>query len=206
MFWLWHKDRLLFYSVQRNSKFTSFSRNRKKKYWFQGWIASWQNILIISRISWNNFSKVFTLFFTVYYVFLNISVQVSASIFLCLAAILFEGTSVAFINSVYSIVTCNKMATWGWGWLPGIPLCLPVRRGLSLSQLIKIYQQVDLLWLEQDYFLLINGVWNCFSLAARLIFFSVSWQTQQFHKMACILHSFWLNSCVISLHCEWELV
>lgn len=81
MFWLWHKDRLLFYSVQRNSKFTSFSRNRKKKYWFQGWIASWQNILIISRISWNNFSKVFTLFFTVYYIFLNISVQVSASIF-----------------------------------------------------------------------------------------------------------------------------
>lgn len=30
---------------------------------------------------WNNFSKVFTLFFTVYYIFLNISVQVSASIF-----------------------------------------------------------------------------------------------------------------------------
>lgn len=83
--------------------------------------------------------------------------------------------------TVYSIVTCNKMATWGWGWLPGVPLCLPVRRSLSLSQLIKKNPEVGLLWLEQDYFLLINGVWNCFSLAARLIFFfSVSWQTQQF--------------------------
>lgn len=182
MFWLWHKDRLLSYFVQKNSEFTPFSWDRKK-YWYQGWIAYLKYFWIICRINWlkgwNNFSKVFFLpYCTIYYILQNISVQLSAMFMLGGNFIWRHICCFYQLVTVYSFVTCNKMATWGWGWLPGVPLCLPVRRSLSLSQLInKKNHQVGLLWLEQDYFLLINGVWNCFSLAARFFFFSVLWQT-----------------------------
>lgn len=176
MFWLWHKDRLLSYFVQKNSEFTPFSWDRKK-YWYQGWIAYLKYFWIICRINWlkgwNNFSKVFFLpYCTIYYILQNISVQLSAMFMLGGNFIWRHICCFYQLVTVYSFVTCNKMATWGWGWLPGVPLCLPVRRSLSLSQLInKKNHQVGLLWLEQDYFLLINGVWNCFSLAARFFFF-----------------------------------
>lgn len=175
MFWLWHKDRLLSYFVQKNSEFTPFSWDRKK-YWYQGWIAYLKYFWIICRINWlkgwNNFSKVFFLpYCTIYYILQNISVQLSAMFMLGGNFIWRHICCFYQLVTVYNFVTCNKMATWGWGWLPGVPLCLPVRRSLSLSQLInKKNPQVGLIWLEQDYFLLINGVWNCFSLAARFFF------------------------------------
>lgn len=162
MFWLWHKDRLLSYFVQKNSEFTSFSWDRKK-YWYQGWIAYLKYFWIICRINWlkgwNNFSKVFLPYCTIYYILQNISVQLSA-MFMPGGNFIWRHICCFYqLVTVYSFVTCNKMATWGWGWLPGVPLCLPVRRSLSLSQLInKKNPQVGLLWLEQDYFLLINGV------------------------------------------------
>lgn len=185
MFWLWHKDRLLSYFVQKNSEFTPFSWDRKK-YWYQGWIAYLKYFWIICRINWlkgwNNFSKVFFLpYCTIYYILQNISVQLSAMFMLGGNFIWRHICCFYQLVTVYSFVTCNKMATWGWGWLPGVPLCLPVRRSLSLSQLInKKNHQVGLLWLEQDYFLLINGVWNCFSLAARFFFSFLYCGRQQF--------------------------
>lgn len=101
MFWLWHKDRLLSYFVQKNSEFTPFSWDRKK-YWYQGWIAYLKYFWIICRINWlkgwNNFSKVFfchiVLFITFYKTYLS-----NYLLCLCLAEILFEDTSVAFISS-----------------------------------------------------------------------------------------------------------
>lgn len=101
MFWLWHKDRLLSYFVQKNSEFTPFSWDRKK-YWYQGWIAYLKYFWIICRINWlkgwNNFSKVFVfrhivLFITFYKTYLS-----NYLLCLCLADILFEDTSVAFIS------------------------------------------------------------------------------------------------------------
>lgn len=101
MFWLWHKDRLLSYFVQKNSEFTPFSWDRKK-YWYQGWIAYLKYFWIICRINWlkgwNNFSKVFVfchivLFITFYKTYLS-----NYLLCLCLAEILFEDTSVTFIS------------------------------------------------------------------------------------------------------------
>lgn len=191
MFWLWHKGRLLSYFVQKNSEFTPFSWDRKK-YWYQGWIAYLKYFWIICRINWlkgwNNFSKVFFLpYCTIYYILQNISVQLSAMFILGGHFIWRHICCFYQLVTVYSFVTCNKMATWGWGWLPGVPLCLPVRRSLSLSQLInKKNPQVGLLWLEQDYFLLINGVWNCFSLAARFFFLFCIVADNNFVKIADI--------------------
>lgn len=152
MFWLWHKDRLLSYFVQKNSEFTPFSWDRKK-YWYQGWIAYLKYFWIICRINWlkgwNNFSKVFFLpYCTIYYILQNISVQLSAMFILGGHFIWRHICCFYQLVTVYSFVTCNNMATWGWGWLPGVPLCLPVRRSLSLSQLInkKIPRSVSFGW------------------------------------------------------------
>lgn len=181
MFWLWHKDRLLFYSVQRNSKFTSFSRNRKKKYWFQGWIASWQNILIISRISWNNFSKVFTLFFTVYYIFLNISVQVSASIFYAWRQFYLKAHLLLLSTRYIVLLPVIR-------WLPEdgdgsqVYHCVYLwdEASASVSLLKYINRSTSFGWNKIIFFWLM-----AFEIAfpwplAWFFFFSVSWQTQQF--------------------------
>lgn len=92
---------IIIHFVQKNSEFTPFSWDRKK-YWYQGWIAYLKYFWIICRINWlkgwNNFSKVFffchiVLFITFYKTYLS-----NYLLCLCLAEILFEDTSVAFIS------------------------------------------------------------------------------------------------------------
>lgn len=119
MFWLWHKDRLLSYFVQKNSEFTPFTWDRKK-YWYQGWIAYLKYFWIICRINWlkgwNNFSKVFFLpYCTIYYILQNISVQLSA-MFMPGGNFIWRHICCFYqLVTVYSFVTCNKLPEDGDG-------------------------------------------------------------------------------------------